>query len=148
MSFLQRIFGRAPAAPLPPMEDTVLGRLTWDADSEGWTGTIPYGHGTARLHIGAGSSQQYPSELILRLLREPYEKFPQLVENALVFLPENMDLRAWKADASRFTVEGLESYDHYLADEAYTVTFTHGKDEAIWKVHFKNLQPTGCGVDG
>jgi hypothetical protein len=58
-----------------------------------------------------------------------------------------MNLSQWNARSDAFRVEGLETYAHFLADGTYTVTFTNGDGEAIWKVHFKNMQPIGCGVD-
>jgi hypothetical protein len=149
MGFLQRLFGKPPTEPpLPPLHDPALGKLIWDEDSEGWTGSVAAPGGAARVYIGAGAAHEYPSEELLILLREPYRQFQELSRTALAYLLANANLKLWSAAPEAFRVEGLESYAHYLPEGTYTVTFTNGESEAIWKVHFQNLEPQGCGVDG
>jgi hypothetical protein len=130
------------------LRDPVLGALVWDEDSDGWAGAIAWPGGTARVYVGAGTAHEYPTEELLNLLREPCRQFPELSRTALAYLLANADLKRWGAVPEAFRVEGLESYAHYLREEAYTVTFTNSESEAVWKVQFRNLQPQGCGVDG
>ncbi|MCX2862321.1 hypothetical protein OOZ63_10765 [Paucibacter sp. PLA-PC-4] len=54
---------------------------------------------------------------------------------------------AWLADPQAFRVQGLESYSHHLAEDVYTITFTTGDSEAVWKVHFQAGQPVDCRID-
>ncbi len=146
---LNRWFGPRPSeAPLAPLRDPALGLLCWDEEAEGWVGEIAEAEaGTARLHIGAGSPCKYPSEAMLALLRVPSRDFPRLALLARDYLCKNMDMDDWLADPQAFTVQGLESYSHHLVEGAYTMTFTKGDSEAVWKVHFQNGQPVGCGID-
>lgn len=150
MGLLSRWFGNRPAAAaLAPLIDPTLGRLRWDEDSEGWVGDIelPDSDRTARLYIGSGSEREYPSQPMLRLLSEPYRDFRQLAAAALDYLYRNMDIDAWLAAPEAFRVEGLESYGHHLDEGLYSITFTNGDAEAIWKVHFRQREPVACGVD-
>lgn len=146
---LNRWFGPRPAeAPLAPLRDPALGPLRWDEDAEGWVGEIAGAEaGAARLYIGAGSARQYPSEAMLGLLREPSRDFSRLVPLARDYLCENMDMDTWLADPQAFRVQGLESYSHHLAEGVYTITFTNGDSEAVWKVHFQDGRPVDCGID-
>ena len=149
MGFLQQLFGKHPSAPaLPSLHDPVLGKLIWDEASEGWTGSVLAPSGSARVYIGAGAPHEYPSEEMLNLLREPYRQFQELSRTALAYLLANANLKQWSAAPEAFRLEGLESYAHYLAEGTYTVTFTNGQSEEVWKVHFRNLEAQGFGVDG
>lgn len=146
---LNRWFGPRPTeAPLAPLRDPALGLLCWDEDAEGWVGEIAgTGGAAARLYIGAGSAGKYPSEAMLDLLREPSRDFSRLAPLAQDYLCKNMDIDDWLADPQAFRVQGLESYGHHLAEGVYTITFTNGDSEAVWKVHFQDGQPVGCGID-
>lgn len=147
---LNRLFGHRPAEePLAPLLDPALGLLRWDEDAEGWVGDIarPEAGSAARLYIGAGSAGTYPAEAMLDLLRPPYREFWQLAPLAQDYLCKNMDIDDWLADPQAFRVQGLESYGHHLAEGVYTITFTNGDSEAVWKVHFQAGQPVGCGID-
>lgn len=146
MSLFNRLFRKPSAAPpLPPLHHRVLGTLAWDEHSEGWTGAIP--GSSAELYVGGGSAHEYPSEALLALLEAPFLEFKQVSRAALAYLMANADLASWNAQAQAFRIEGLEAFAHYLSEGTYTVTFTNGEVEAIWKVHFKGLQPCGWGVD-
>ncbi len=149
MSILRRLFGLAeePEEPtLPPLNDPILGELRWDADSEGWVGSVQGRNGKLNVYLGSGSAQEYPSDKLRELLRDPYVRFRELAEIALVYLRASGKAEVWKVDPSAFVVDGLQSFEHYVADGAYTITFANG-DSGIWRVNFKNGRPVACGVD-
>lgn len=147
MGFFRRMFvGKPTKPPLSPLEDPTLGRLVWDEDSEGWVGTISLRDSVFRLYIGGGSEQEYPAEALLDLLRQPYKNFDSLSAAACAYLRSNMDSKTWKVNPDDVKLEGLETYQHYLSDRTYTVTFSD-PSEAIWKVSFRDGKPLECGVD-
>lgn len=150
MGFLNRLFGKPPSPPpLPPLDDSVFGRLTWNSDSEGWTGSIVVGGKSALLYVGAGTESEYPSEEILHLLREPYDNFEDISRVALSYLLRHAvaAINQLGARTGSFRVDALESYAHYVPEGTYTVTLSDGESEVIWKVHFQHLQPTDWGFD-
>lgn len=125
MRFFRRILGTKQAEPpLSSLEDPILGRLTWDDDSEGWVSSISLGDAVFRLYIGGGSAQEYPSDALLDLLKEPRQTFQRLSGEASAYLRANVNLDAWKVNPEDLKLEGLETYQHYLSDRTYTVTFT------------------------
>jgi hypothetical protein len=106
--FFRRILGTKQAEPpLSSLEDPILGRLTWDDDSEGWVSSISLGDAVFRLYIGGGSAQEYPSDALLDLLKEPHQTFQRLSGEASAYLRANVNLDAWKVNPEDLKLEGL-----------------------------------------
>jgi hypothetical protein len=148
MSILQRLFCRKEEVPpLPPLNDSALGELHWNADSDGWVGYVSCPTGEIEVYLGSGSAQAYPSSEVLELLRDPYVRFQEYTAAALAYLQASDKPKVWKVNPETFVVAGLESYDHYVKSGTYTITFTAGDSEAIWRVNFENAKPIGFGVD-
>lgn len=148
MNLLQRLFGRKVEEPaLPPLNDPSLGELHWDAESGGWVGTLAVSNESIQVYLGSGTAHKYPSDQMRQLLREPHARFEERAASALTYLRASGKAKGWKVDPAAFVVTGLESYEHYLKSGTYTITFTAGGSEAVWRVNFENAQPIGCGVD-
>src|SRR5689334_22634551 len=142
MNFFNSLFRRsAPTPPLAPLQDPVLGALTWDQDCECWVADIPGKPAPATLYIGAGSENEHPSEPLLALMREPFRSFDELARLAFAYLEKNATLNVWNVDPRQLILTGIQTFEHYLKDRRYSVTFS-APDESIWKVHFCNGSPT------
>jgi hypothetical protein len=143
VGFIKNLFGGPSAPALPPLQDPVLGTLKWDEDSEGWVAELPAGPKPASLYIGAGSVNEYPEKPLLALVREPFQRYEELCERALTYLKENAKLSVWSVRPEEFKPVGIQTYEHYLADRTYSLTFTD-PGGAIWKVDFRGQYSLPC----
>ena len=146
MGPFKNLFGAKPP-PLPPLADPILGELRWNGDSEGWEGSMNVAQREVHLYLGAGTAQEYPSAEIRALLAAPKLKMKIVALQAIAYLHQNEAHLDWKVNPSGYELDGLESYQHYLSEGTFTVTFVNGDTESVWRVNFQGEKPVGWGVD-
>ena len=141
MNLLRKLFG--PKRPgLPPITYPVLGELRWDRDAEGWVGEVPVEGASIQIYLGSGSAHTPPRDELCSLLAQPIAHLSALARIARTYL---LAQRPEASDA--VTLTGVETFDHYLPDRTYELTFTRPGDDAIWRVTLEGEAPISCGVD-
>jgi hypothetical protein len=147
MSFFEHLFRSRPStSALSPLQDPVLGTLEWDSDSEGWVADLPSSSGSVRLYIGAGSESLYPGEPLLALMREPFQSYDEHCKRALAYLAQDQRFSEWNVHPETLMPAGIQTFEHYLAGRTYSVVF-NAPDDAVWKVNFRDGNPTGSAID-
>lgn len=148
MNIFRRLFGcKEEEQALPPINDSTLGELGWDSDTECWVGYISRPEGNVRILLASGSPQEYPPEEVREILREPYVHFEKYSKIALDYLRNSERPKIWKVNPDTFIVSGLEIWGESVDAGAYSFTFKDGDSGAIWSVVFEGAKPLRVNVD-
>jgi hypothetical protein len=146
MRILKGLFSRASKVPpLLPQQHPDLGLLTWDPDSDGWTGVRTNADTKITLYIGGGSAQQYAPTELAALLVEPVQL---MKERDLAARAALLAADVARPVPSDVILSGLETYQNYLANQAYDLVYeSPSVPDVLWRVNFVGSHIESCGCD-
>lgn len=146
MKFLLRLLHRfRSTSNLAPLHDNILGELCWDAEMEGWSGSILGPDGPAQILIVSGSPREYPAKDLLETLSTPCSRFDEFTETAREFVRAQLAVNDQKDLADELAAQSLEIYAQN--PQTYLISFVHDDTESVWSVHFENHRPVRYEVD-
>jgi len=142
--YLKSLFEKRPPEPSPEFRHPVLGLLTFDNDSDLWSGEV---HRDGRdIPFFIGGRECPPNSTLTNAFLRFLDRFPQTENSALRLLcPPNVpDVPVTKNEFTFQTVNFLSP----ATPDNFTLEFTmKGDPDAIWRVEFNAGEPTHSGRD-
>ena len=127
--------------------------LNWDEDCEGWTSALSeLGH-NAKIYIGPRRGVEHPQPESCALIVQARERILTLNDAALSYLVKEsgtfvQDTYKHRLSSTSFNPTGIEIFEHEGTPGEYAFTYDPAFDPgAIWRVRFKQQQPTEWGFD-